>query len=456
LEIQSRSHYRVERDRSILSLTCQIYHVGAESGMVSHLANQWVKYIVIAVCATIISVAIVFGKPHLLGRSSSSHFPCNPEQIPRSPRLIQQFLSHFPQEIPISYGTSFSEGISVIGSSKEKPMLLDRYNNITPISSPMLGSQQALATSGSFQEGRLAISPVSGDEGTRMGYVNRQGQVTIPLKFLDTGGEGMFYDGLAMARTQGDVTKKIGYINSQGEWVIPPQFDAATRFSEGLAGVRIDNQWGFINSSGTWVIPPQFSKENLYDDHELYRFQEGLAAVRVGEKVGFINGAGDFVIPPQFEKAKYFSEGLVPTQLNGKWGYTNALGKTVIPHQFRTANPFSEGLARVLLIPSGSESGRVGFVDATGRMIIPAKFEDARDFSSGVAAVEVENQGWGLIDSFGKILLPTIFDGVVGLREGVGIVWQEKDTEKTILDRFFTRQDLRQWLQFVEERCSLK
>jgi hypothetical protein len=61
--------------------------------------------------------------------------------------------------------------------------------------------------------------------------------------------------------------------------VVPQQFDGATRFSEGLAAVRIGDantgKWGFIDGTGKMVVAPQF------DGCE--SFAEGLAAVRIGD-----------------------------------------------------------------------------------------------------------------------------------------------------------------------------
>ena len=74
-----------------------------------------------------------------------------------------------------------------------------------------------------------------------------------------------------------------------GRVVIDPQFDAALRFADGLAAVRIGDEntgkWGYIDKQGKMVINPQFDGATS--------FREGLAAVRIGDertgKWGFIS-----------------------------------------------------------------------------------------------------------------------------------------------------------------------
>ncbi len=69
-----------------------------------------------------------------------------------------------------------------------------------------------------------------------------------------------------------------------GRVVINPQFDAALRFADGLAAVRIGEEsagkWGYIDKQGKMVVNAQFDSAE--------QFAEGLAAVRNGDKWGYI------------------------------------------------------------------------------------------------------------------------------------------------------------------------
>src|SRR5215467_13059918 len=75
---------------------------------------------------------------------------------------------------------------------------------------------------------------------------------------------------------------KFGYIDKTGRVTIPPQFDSASRFSEGLAAVgvgddTIKRKWGYIDQTGRFAIKPRFSKA---DD-----FSNGLALVSTMEDI---------------------------------------------------------------------------------------------------------------------------------------------------------------------------
>jgi len=115
--------------------------------------------------------------------------------------------------------------------------------------------------------------------------------------FIDKNGKEVFP---ALASTQrgtlGDLTvyplrekrrlyynadlKKYGYADEKGAVAIKPQFEKAESFSEGLAAVRIgedySGKWGFVNTAGKVVIPAAYKLKPG-------RFSEGLAAVRIGE-----------------------------------------------------------------------------------------------------------------------------------------------------------------------------
>ena len=121
----------------------------------------------------------------------------------------------------------------------------------------------------------------------------------------------LLMSGMASAQTQTATNLKTGI------FVINPQFDDTRPFSEGLAAVRIGDEWGFIDTTGSYVINPQFDIAG--------RFFEGLAAVRIGDdetgKWGFIDTTGSVVINPQFDDARPFSDGLAVASISGRYGF---------------------------------------------------------------------------------------------------------------------------------------
>ena len=113
------------------------------------------------------------------------------------------------------------------------------------------------------------------------------------------------------ASTVTKVTEQTGRV------VVNPQFDAALRFADGLAAVRIGDEntgkWGYIDKQGKMVINAQFD--------DAWSFAEGLAVTRMGGKWGYIDKQGKMVVNPQFDSAEPFAEGLAAVRNGDKWGY---------------------------------------------------------------------------------------------------------------------------------------
>ena len=73
-----------------------------------------------------------------------------------------------------------------------------------------------------------------------------------------------------------------GFVDENNISMITYSFDEVRPFSEGLAGVRIDNEWGFVNLGGELVIPFRFdnstvSVSDYYKDQPAFVFTNGKA-----------------------------------------------------------------------------------------------------------------------------------------------------------------------------------
>ena len=62
-------------------------------------------------------------------------------------------------------------------------------------------------------------------------------------------------------------------MDKNGKIIINPQFDSASKFSDGLTWVMIGNKIGYIDKTGKYVINPQFECEGSAD------FDEGIAVM---------------------------------------------------------------------------------------------------------------------------------------------------------------------------------
>ncbi|MDN5561591.1 MAG: WG repeat-containing protein [Psychrobacter sp.] len=75
---------------------------------------------------------------------------------------------------------------------------------------------------------------------------------------------------------------KWGFIDDNNVTMITYSFDEVRPFAEGLAGVRIDENWGFVNLGGELVIPFRFANSgvsagDLYQGKPAFTFTGGKA-----------------------------------------------------------------------------------------------------------------------------------------------------------------------------------
>jgi hypothetical protein len=193
--------------------------------------------------------------------------------------------------------------------------------------------------------------------GGKQGYIDKTGKLVVNPQYDSVSD---FSEGLAMVcvgpcdqehwqgfrYTKGletetlEQTFKYGYLGETGQMVINPMFEAAEKFSEGLAGVCVGH--------GCYYTPPDKQKE------------EG--------KWGFIDKTGAMVIPPQFAYVKVFHEGLAAVSVGGKWGYIDKSGKFVVNPQYDSADEFENGVAQVGLT-STPEKYQNGYIDRSGKYI---------------------------------------------------------------------------------------
>jgi hypothetical protein len=313
----------------------------------------------------------------------------------------------------------------------------------------------------------------------RAGFIDRTGQIVIPLCF-DTVGE--FSEGLARFERDG----RWGYIDPAGKIVIEPTFPWAEEFHEGLAHVQVtgtvlgyDGRWGYIDQTGKIVIPPNSGRMLSDSSGEESAFHEGLAMIEVEDKAipprkGFIDKSGKLVIRARFTYAYPFSEGLAAATESESgdtgWGYIDRSGDWAIPPRFDWASSFQVGLAPVnrkrdcgyidrkgdqvlrLPAPGGQEDcasawgdftdglsrwlfrKKYGFIDRGGKTVIPPQFDLTYGFSEGLAAVQVEKK-WGYIDTTGKMAIePQEFWNVKPFHNGLAEV-QTKDKGVGYIDR---------------------
>ncbi|MGE0200294.1 MAG: WG repeat-containing protein [Candidatus Melainabacteria bacterium] len=229
-----------------------------------------------------------------------------------------------------------------------------------------------------FSEGLAAVDFRS----EKFGFINRQGQIVIPVTFDFAGN---FSEGLAVVAHN----QKYGYIDKTGTIRIPPQFDQAYPFSNGFARVVRDGLVGFIDQSGKLITSEFYEQAGNFNDQHAF--------VCKAKQCGFISTLGNEVIPLQYEEAQSFSDGLAPVKEGQLWGYINHAGEWVVKPKFVQAAIFSEGAAAVseaptdkyIINPKYAMPIPSGYIDTTGKYIIQPGFLEAMPFSEGMARVRM-------------------------------------------------------------------
>ena len=317
------------------------------------------------------------------------------------------------------------------------------------------------------------------EEHGREGFIDRTGQIIIPLCF-DAVGE--FSEGLSRFERDG----RWGYIDPAGNIVIQPTFPWAEEFHEGMAHVQVDGtvlgydgHWGYIDQSGKIVIPANSGRMISDSNGEESAFHDGLAMIEVEDKAapphkGFIDKSGKLIIPARFTYVYPFAEGLAAATESESgdkgWGYIDRSGNWAIPPQFDWASSFQFGLAPVnrkkdcgyidkkgnlvlrLPAPGGQQDcasawgdftdglsrwlfgKKYGYIDRSGKTVILPQFDLTYGFSEGLAAVQIGKK-WGYIDTTGKMVIaPQELWNVKQFHNGLAEV-QTKEHSVGYLDR---------------------
>jgi len=206
------------------------------------------------------------------------------------------------------------------------------------------------------------------------GFINKEGEEVIPLKY---DGVGNFREGLAgLAKVLKD--GKYGFINKKSDEVIPLKYDFVWDFKEGLAKVRKGKYWGFINKKDEEVIPLKY--DYVWD------FKEGLVKVRKGKYWGFFNKKGEEVIPLKYNYVGDFINGKSNVKKDGYWGFINKKGEEIIPLKYDDVGNFREGLVKV------RKGKYCGFINKKDEEVIPLKYDYVGNFREGLAQVEKDGK----------------------------------------------------------------
>jgi WG containing repeat len=256
----------------------------------------------------------------------------------------------------------FSEGLAWIMDERDRVGYIDKQGKmiIPPQYRPSEENSNLISPPwyfGNDFNGGLAKVCSVGESG-KCGYIDRTGKIVIPLKF-DKAAE-KFSNGLAWVSTKSG----FGYIDKTGKIVLMlhQSYSSADNFDGGPArvcsqGEGESRKCGYIDRTGKVVIPLKF-------DEAATKFSNGLAWVVINERLGYIDKTGKVKIPVKFtydfqpSRPRYFEDGPFIAIGNGTDLDVN----------------FDRGLAAVKIPKTCGSSDQndcdqSGYIDTTGKLV---------------------------------------------------------------------------------------
>lgn len=238
--------------------------------------------------------------------------------------------------IPPRYltGGDFFEGrIFVLGENRTNILLDERGATIKEWDDTFLSTP--------FNEGYSRVMKFINTMETRLsGLMDRDGNLVVPYteememrSVMDIFDENDIFAGGVMRFHR---TGSFGYMDADANMLIEPQYEWASRFSEGLAAVKQNGKAGFIDKHNSVVHPFEYDGAR--------RFLNGMAPVLRGDKWGLINSGGETVLPFEYEHIKWLSEDKLMIRKDGLYGFRGKDLRTVMPCLFGTVYSFDNNI----------------------------------------------------------------------------------------------------------------
>ncbi|MEN0047106.1 MAG: WG repeat-containing protein [Bacteroidota bacterium] len=294
---------------------------------------------------------------------------------------------------------------------------------------------------GTFSKGfdfEYGVARVS--EAQKYGLINQNGEYVVRPKFTDIG--DFDENGLAVVRYGNDKVR-YGVINTEGVVLTDNNYNEIRSYSEGLAAVKLRDQWGYINKEGKLMIPAVYARVSPFVEgraavqrngdcgyidcngvivvdlaySKCLEFDSGRAVVYRGyQKAGLLSNTGEHIIKPSlnrlinfkngrglmrdnnyrfyfisedarlsdgyYQEASNFQHGVAVVRSNNKWGIVNQKGIRVIPPKYDKIEPFEEGYAKVRI------KGFYGLMDLNGKTVVPTDYEAIQYVGDGIFRTE--------------------------------------------------------------------
>ncbi len=254
----------------------------------------------------------------------------------RQPYGFVDKQGHLFQKTEYAYVSEFSEGLSAVNIGGYYKMVPHLPAGGFPTEGGKWGFIDAkekfimepqFEAAQSFSEGLAAVR-----SNNKWGYIDKNGKTVIPFVYDSA---GLFMNGIAWVKKNGH----FGFINKEQKKITEFIYIDLRVFHEDFAAIKNkEGSWNYIDKNGKTIVQEQFENASS--------FYEGLAGIMKNGKWGFINGKGTIVIDFLFEETRNFSNGLAAVKSGGKWGYINKKGDWVVKPEFDLAWDFKSDLIK--------------------------------------------------------------------------------------------------------------
>lgn len=170
----------------------------------------------------------------------------------------------------------------------------------------------------------------------------------------------MTAEGLVLCRQTSNA--KYGWLDRTGRYAITALYDDAWNFEDGVAVVKMGENYGAIDTNAKFAIAPTYPGG-------LWSIGEG----RIGyydpnsKKEGMLDTHGNIIVAAMYDEITSFVDnGLMPVYQNNQIGYIDKNGQVKLPFIYYQATSFCEDIAWIMR----TENSNVEAIDVNGNTVL--------------------------------------------------------------------------------------
>lgn len=277
----------------------------------------------------------------------------------------------------------------------------------------------------------------------KLGVVDNQGKIIVPLEFSDVGNYEGPFDWIEVSKVNRDQYEMSGFYDRNGKKMTEPIYD--------ICGMHIDETnaksetficierqngegRGALDKNGKAVLPPDFEAVDFADG--VFKVSKLDRKAEIGGvynlSCGYLNVDGSVLIPLKYKSCSRFSEGLATVSDGNSFKIINKKNEIVkdLGNSFESVSLFSHGVSNV------GKNGKQGLINIKGEITVPLIYDYIYHYNN---VIQVRNgEKYGVIDAAGKIIVPLIYedaslsrcnDKVYG-KNGENLTWYNLEGKK--------------------------